>query len=81
MDILGHHQVKEYLLRAENSSLMIVPEELFARQNLKGLATPLQRWPLWRRKTSASEVYRALTAGDVSSLKDYMLLIKKREVP
>ncbi len=81
VDISLHHQLKENLARAKTGSLFIVPEELFIRQNLEKLAAPVQRWPLWRRKTSAPEVYRALTEGDVSSLKDYMILIKKREIP
>ena len=78
VDIWGYNQARDEFAHAEIGRLVIVPEELFVRQNLAEHTAVVQRWPLWRRKTSASEVLQALTAGDVSALKDYMLLIKKR---
>ena len=59
---------------------LVVRAQIYNQLGLNQVGEVLDRWPLWKRGNKAKDIFEAITNQNLDSLKEEMLLVKKRQL-
>jgi len=61
-----------------NDGYYILNERIYNKLKLAGETIVIYQWPVWQRGNKVPEIFQALINKDLSPLKEYLFLIKKK---
>ena len=62
----------------ENDAIYLLRYEDFINNNFQNDAKILHEWDIWRRRTTAKQIFNALKIRDISSLRQKYVLFQKK---